>query len=105
MTTTIKLHPTDSHKSFYGKAVYTVERISDSYKYTLYSYGTPVLSITSYNSHPEQLYFDRIWYGYSATTMRHINSFVDTVCIIRNIPSHNYGGKKWWDSLPVARYA
>ena len=101
----ITLNPTNSQKSFYGKAVYTVERNDDSYTYTLYSYGTRILSITSYNSHPEKLYFDRIWSGYSATTMKHINSFIDTVCIIRNIPDNNYGGKKWWDSLPIAHYA
>ena len=32
--------------------------------------------------------------GYSATTMRHINAFIEMFGI-------SGGGKKWWDALPV----
>ena len=38
--------------------------------------------------------FERLWSGYSATTMRHINSFIDTF-------GTNGGGKAWWDKLAV----
>ena len=87
------VHGVDNRKSYYGKAHYTVESIQDSTVYTLYSYNTPVLRITTYEGHPNHVYFDRRWWGYSATTMRHINSFVATVT---DMP---VGGKKWWDSL------
>lgn len=38
--------------------------------------------------------FVRMWEGYSATTMRHINAFIEMFGI-------SGGGKKWWDALPV----
>lgn len=77
------LTPTDSHKSFYGKARVIRE---DDGTITLISYTTPVCKIDSDGN------FVKLWYGYSATTMRHINSFCDTYGI-------NGGGKKWWDAL------
>ena len=68
----------DSCKSFYRKA-YVLER-EDGTKILL-SYNTIVASI-----HPDGTIL-RHWGGYSATTMRHINSF------IRGLSG---GGKKWW---------
>lgn len=77
----LELRPTDSHKSFYGKAYVLIngeERV-------LYSYGTKVCSIIGGK-------LVRHWYGWSATTGRHIKAFCDTFGI-------TYGGKKDWDKL------
>lgn len=80
----VELTPSDSRKSFYGKA-----RVEESNgNKTLISYNTAVCRITSKGK------FVRLWGGYSATTMRHINAFCNTYGI-------NGGGKKWWDSLEV----
>lgn len=68
MTTTYNLKPMDSHKSFYGKA--KVEERDDGSK-VLYSYGMPVCGLTVTGR------FFRAWGGYSATTMRHVNSFLE----------------------------
>lgn len=38
--------------------------------------------------------FVRLWDGYSLTTMRHANAFIE----LFNISG---GGKSWWDSLEV----
>lgn len=76
----------DSRKSFYGKA--TVIHDDDKGYIMLKSYDTIVCRIDNYNN------FDRLWHGYSATTMRHINEF----CNQYGIPG---GGKSWWDSLKV----
>ena len=58
------LIPTDSHKSFYGKA-----KVHDDGKVKyLYSYNTPVMAL--YNG----IYY-RLWNGWSATTGRHIKDF------------------------------
>ena len=78
------LRPTHSRKSFYGKAV-VIEK--DNGDIELRSYNTIVARIRNG-------VFERLWSGYSATTMRHINSFIDTYGI-------NGGGKAWWDSLEV----
>ena len=83
MMNVIELKPTDSHKSFYGKA--TVGIAADGAA-TLYSYGTPILRKNADGS------LDKLWYGYSVTTMRHINSFCDTFGI-------SGGGKRWWEEL------
>lgn len=75
----------DNRKSFYGKA----KIFEQGDKYILYSYDTPVIE---YNEKTEEV--KRLWDGYSATTMRHVNSFL----------RHFYlkgGGKKWWNSLAV----
>lgn len=77
------LRPTDYHKSFYGKALV----IENGDRIQLRSYDTIVCSVV--NGH-----FVRHWTGYSATTMRHINSFLDQC----GIPG---GGKAWWDRQPV----
>lgn len=88
MKTFVELMPgkCDSRKSYYGKAM--IEE-GDGVK-ILYSYNTPVAKI---NRKEE---FIRLWPGYSATTMRHVNSFIE----LFNISG---GGKKWWDSLPVGK--
>ena len=74
----------DNRKSFYNKACVSVD---DGGK-TLYSYNTAVARVDNNGV------FHRLWGGYSATTMRHINSFL----IDEGIDG---GGKKWWDALPV----
>lgn len=77
------LQPTDSRKSFYGKA----RVIEDGDTYTLISYTTAVARIQGGR-------FARLWDGYSATTMRHINSFRNTYGF-ESIP------KKVWDGLDI----
>lgn len=79
-----ELIPTDGRKSFYGKAV-VFEK--DNGEKILQSYNTEVCKITSGE-------FVRLWSGYSATTMCHVNSFLQRF----GIPG---GGKAWWDALPV----
>ena len=74
----------DSRKSYYGKAR-VVEWNGES---ILVSYETPVCKIDRDGR------FVRLWNGYSATTMRHINSFL----IFNGV---NGGGKKWWMAQPV----
>ena len=81
-----ELKPTDNRKSFYGKAI-IIEK--DNGEKILQSYETKVCKITSEGE------FVRMWSGYSATTMRHVNSFVQLFNIAR-------GGKAWWDAQPVA---
>ena len=89
---TIKeLKPNDSHKSFYGKA----KVVWDLNGYTLYSYSTPVIHLDDKGR------VVRYWHGYSATTMRHINAFMDEY-FTRNIrPGVRVGGKAWWEKLPM----
>lgn len=74
----------DSRKSFYGKAT-ILETNSGAY---LKSYDTIVCF---YSNNGE---FVKLWDGYSATTMRHVNSFIQ----LFNIAG---GGKAWWDALTV----
>ena len=76
----------DRVKSFYRKAV-VIE--TDNGETVLQSYDTEVCKIDSNGE------FIRLWSGYSLTTMRHINAFLE----LFGIPG---GGKKWWDSLEVA---
>lgn len=78
------LRPTNNRKSFYGKAV-VIEK--DNGDIELRSYNTIVARIRNG-------IFERLWGGYSATTMNHINSFIDTYGI-------NGGGKAWWVNLEV----
>lgn len=61
-----ELTPNDSHKSFYKKAMVHVD---DNGARTLYSYNTPIIRID------ENGVMTRLWYGYSATTGRHIRAF------------------------------
>lgn len=72
-----ELIPTDGRKSFYGKA-----------KVLELDNGEIVCEITKNGE------FVRLWSGYSATTMLHVNSFLQRF----GIPG---GGKAWWDALPV----
>lgn len=74
----------DHVKSFYGKA----EVIENDGERFLRSYDTIVCKID------KKAKFVRMWGGYSATTMRHINAFIEMFGI-------SGGGKAWWDALPV----
>lgn len=79
-----ELKPVDGRKSFYNKA----EAIElDSGDIILRSYDTIVARIHNGK-------FERLWNGYSATTMRHVNAFVNAFGITG-------GGKSWWDALEV----
>lgn len=75
----------DRRKSFYGKAK-VIEK--DNGETVLQSYDTEVCKI---NPNGE---FVRLWDGYSSTTMRHINSFLQFFGI-------SGGGKNWWDAQTV----
>ena len=77
----------DRAKSFYNKAM-VFEK--DNGEIVLQSYNTNVCKIT------EDGKFVRLWDGYSVTTMRHINSFLNLVGVAG-------GGKKWWDAQPISR--
>ena len=72
----------DTRKSFYNKAKVTE---LDNGDIELTSYNTIVCRIRNGK-------FERLWDGYSATTMRHINSFLEFYGI-------EGGGKAWWDKL------
>lgn len=74
----------DRAKSFYGKA----KIISIDGETLLQSYDTIVCKIDKNGE------FVRMWDGYSATTMRHVNSFLQIVGIAG-------GGKAWWDAQIV----
>lgn len=78
------LIPTDGRKRFYGKA----KVIEKDGEIILQSYDTFVCMINKSGE------FVRMWEGYSVTTMRHINAFIEMF----GIPG---GGKKWWDALPI----
>ena len=78
------LKPINNRKSFYGKAS-IIER--DNGDIELRSYNTIVARVRDGK-------FERLWDGYSMTTMNHINSFIDAIGI-------NGGGKAWWESLEV----
>lgn len=82
-----ELIPTNGRKSFYGKAV-AIEK--DNGDVELKSYDTIVARIRNGR-------FERLWSGYSATTMNHISSFIDAFGI-------DGGGKAWWTSLEVCNY-
>lgn len=75
----------DRAKSFYGKAK-VIE--ADNGEMILQSYNTKVCKITSSGE------FVRLWSGYSVTTMRHINSFLQLFDIAG-------GGKTWWDAQKI----
>lgn len=75
----------ERQKSFHGKA--HVQNL-DNGDTLLISYDTPVCAVDSEGN------VKKLWDGYSATTMRHINAFLT----LMDVPG---GGKAWWDSLPV----
>ena len=79
-----ELTPTNGRKSFYHKAE-VIEQ--DNGTIELKSYDTIVARIRNGN-------FERLWSGYSVTTMNHINAFLDAFGI-------SGGGKAWWNSLEV----
>lgn len=81
-----ELIPTDGRKSFYGKAVVIVK---DNGEKVLLSHNTEVCKITSGGE------FVRMWSGYSVTTMRHVNSFLNFFGI-------SGGGKAWWDAQTIS---
>ena len=82
-----ELKPNDNRKSFYGKAkiIYS----DDPVEIYLQSYDTKVCKYVVSTGE-----FVRLWDGYSATTMRHINAFLNYMGI-------NGGGKSWWIAQPV----
>jgi hypothetical protein len=64
----VDIWPVDGHKSFYGKAKIIFDKEANvAY---LRSYNTIVCSFNLNSG-----VFRRVWNGYSATTMRHINAF------------------------------
>lgn len=85
-------------KSFYKKCGVDVDEDGTLY---LWSYGTYVG------------YFDgdfhRTWGGYSSTTMRHVNAFMDYLWYEMNYRKEDNGcgyptgGKAWWDKLAVEK--
>ena len=81
-----ELRPTmgDACKSFYHKAK-VVETFEN--EIVLVSYETPVCKIANGQ-------FVRLWPYYSATTMRHVNSFCRQYGI-------DGGGKAWWNGLKI----
>ncbi len=82
-----ELKPNNGRKSFYGKAE-VIER--DNGDIELRSYNTIVARIRNGK-------FERLWDSYSATTMNHVNAFIDLFGI-------RGGGKAWWTSLEVIGY-
>lgn len=78
----------DGHKSFHQKA-----RVRENARgeKLLFSYGTAVCKLDAGGN------FVRLWDGYSATTQRHINSF------IRFYGSRQQCGKAAWLKTPVER--
>lgn len=87
-----KLYPVyEGRRSYYGKAVV---RESNGTK-TLYSYDTPVCQIT-----PEGEIV-RLWPGYSRTTMRHINEFLNQNGFLHDC---TVGGVAWWREQPARRW-
>ena len=73
----------DGRKSFYGKA-HIVEKED----------GVYLLSYSTYVGRIVDGVFQRLWGDYSATTMRHVNSFLEEFGI-------EGGGKAWWDKQEV----
>lgn len=81
---TFELKPNNGRKSFYGKAE-VIERENGDIE--LRSYNTIVARIRNGK-------FERLWSGYSATTMNHVNAFIDLFGI-------SGGGKAWWIAQEV----
>lgn len=89
MNKTFYLAPNDGRKSFYGKAV-VIERDGEK---LLQSYNTIVCKVDSCGN------FKRLWNGWSATTQRHVNAFVDYY----GLPQ--YGGKSAWKKMEPLQFA
>lgn len=91
--TYLELVPAGRQKSFYGKARvwYTHEGLP-----VLRSYNTDVCMI----SRDRRLV--RLWGGYSATTMKHVSSFVLAFAhSFAERPTHGVGKAEWCE-MPVA---
>lgn len=61
-----ELRPTDSRKSFYGKATVSIDETGTE---TLYSYNTPIIKRKPGGE------LVKLWNGWTATTGRHIAAF------------------------------
>ena len=83
ITKTVEVVPTNRQKSFYGKAKEITDDAGNVY---LQSYETIVCGITASGI------FNRLWDGYSKTTMLHVIAFCDAHGI-------SCGGAQWWKSL------
>lgn len=81
------LIPIDGRTSFYNKAT-VIEK--DNGDIELESYNTIVCRIKNGK-------FEKLWNGYSPTTMRHVNAFLDTY-------GFETGNKTWWESLECVNY-
>ena len=78
-----EIFPVDGRKSFYGKC-----RVIETEQ---------VLYLRSYDIlvcywDKKRKVFNKLWDGYSLTTMRHVNSFMRYLGL-------SLGGKKLWDSM------
>ena len=70
-----ELHPHNTNQSsFYGKANVKVYIDGANIRHILTSYDTDVLAV--YVSAGAVTHIERIWTGYSATTMRHVNELL-----------------------------
>lgn len=81
-----ELKPDGRQKSFYGKAVVT-------------EYSKDLAILTSYKTEVAAIKngeFIRLWNGWSATTQKHVNAFLDLYGIAG-------GGKEHWINTPVTR--
>lgn len=61
-----ELKPTDGRKSFYGKAIVTIDEDGTE---TLSSYNTPIIKRTVSGE------LVKLWDGWTSTTGRHIKAF------------------------------
>lgn len=61
-----ELRPTDGRKSFYGKAIVTIDEDGTE---TLSSYNTPIIKRTVSGE------LVKLWDGWTSTTGRHIKAF------------------------------
>ncbi len=79
----IELKPVDGRKSFYNKCS-LLERHDTYY---LYSYTT---LICKWDKNKRE--FEKLWDGWSQTTQRHINAFMNYIGVDKS-------GKAWWTAL------
>lgn len=82
-----ELRPDGRQKSFYGKAIVT-------------EYSKDLAILTSYNTEVAAIKngeFIRLWDGWSATTQKHVNAFL-------NLYGVAGGGKEHYINTPVTRH-
>lgn len=68
----------DARKSFYRKAYKHVEEMSDdTYRFTLYSYDTKIITMEVHNAKSKVIYVNKdiLPYNISSTTLRHLKEF------------------------------